>query len=778
MAELDLYVGQFKDITGFQDDAIIRKALRDNNSNLEMVIDQYFNGPDNFMRRYELKWDNAAWSASREGEPPNVHVIHADDTLNNEVIYGTEPQMPYAGLAPSRPPSRSDNRSPLSQVVDLQTTGYTLTGAPTTQQEEDDALARAIEASMNESSDGPALPPPAFDPSPQQSGVAPVFGPANENEDTYTTGVWDMVTTQHYLRPVDPSSRKRIGKDEVFLRVQTPQSLHRLGALLMIYHKIPAARNALLNTTRQSLFGYGYDPYWWDGTAIVAANETVPNWEDEICRLMAFLDRSDRSYGTINVLAGETSTRRSTIVSYDDQEKEFFHQLADELENRGKPDVASVFISDVEVINYEDASLQSYDRFGILELSYPRDAEPRPKNLYNIWDLIFYSDLKQTAETPSDGRIAWISQPSDVITCRLQHGLGEELYDDIEIPEEFYLDRFLKFRSEQILKIQQDMITAYNGKTRLEKRKDAILKWTNPKGNVPVDREKLLGQAIETLEAKVRRIKNNVYWKQHMSAREHGGDVPEYLPTPHESLEPNHQWNEGEARLDADEQAAVNHLEAQINDLKLQLENLAKFKETASKSTNTFEALFTKLQSYLTDAETGDEKWKPNQKYMLWGVVNDPNTVFLRSLKVEGEEPPVLGWRKVSYKPLVWENARNVVDHQWVTFADVKKEALGKKSSPILVYATEKALSEEPVELDYPQSQFVKVDNKNFARELERSSATMKALQKISSTGSLASLATDKASAGGSVGGDFEMMDVDEAATKEMQQLPDSHAGV
>ncbi|KAK3995107.1 hypothetical protein QBC44DRAFT_33588 [Cladorrhinum sp. PSN332] len=779
MAEFEALVGQFMDVTSFREDAIVRKALKDNNNNLEFITDQYFNDPENFVRRYELKWDNTPWVANREGEPTNTHIIHAEDTIgSSEVIYGTEPPVPYAGLAPSRPPSRSDNRSPLSQVVDLQTTGYNMTGAPTTQQEEDDALARAIQMSMNESHEG-GLPDAAFVPLQQESGVVGAFGPANKDESAYATGEWAMVTASHYLQGTpDPSSRVRKPEDKVFLRAKEP-STHRLGALLMIYHEIPAARNALLETARGDVTTYGVHKTWWDGSPIVPEGHQVPIWEDEICRLMAFLDMSNRSYGTINTLAGDTSTRRSLMGSapgfHDDPEKEFFHQLAKELENRNIPD--KTFISDVEVINYETTSVQGPDRFGILELSYPKDAGPH--NLYNIWDLIFYADLHQTAQTPSDGRMAWISKPSDVVTCRIQY--GDKLHNKVEIPEVFYLDRYLRSSSEQILEIQEDMIKAYRANEDYKQRDYQILNWTNSAG-VSFDREQLLKQALEKMEIKARRIISSVYWKQHMAARAQGGPVPEYLPARHEDLEPHHDWNEGQANLSPHEQAAVDYLELQIQDLKTQLDKVTKFKEEAKQRRNALEALFTKLRYYLTDPQPEDDQWRPDHEYRLCGVVNKANTVYLRAL-VEGEDSasPAFGWRKISYDNINIHN-RGVVNQEWVTFEEVIKDSCGPSTSPILVYATEEAFSAAPISLDAKQKMFVKTDNKLFQQELSEEAGAgrggddsgMAEQQSggLHKSSSMDSLATNKASAG-SVDGDQEMTDVElPAGGQEMQQVP------
>lgn len=100
-----------------------------------------------------------------------------------------------------------------------------------------------------------------------------------------------------------------------------------------------------------------------------------------------------------------------------------------------------------------------------------------------------------------------------------------------------------------------------------------------------------------------------------------------------------------------------------------------------------------------------------------------------------------------------------------MTFQTVVETACGKKSSPLLVYATDKALNEDPLPLDEAQKNFIKRDNRLFQQELAKKRSAeppnegsqSKKLQKSSS---MDSLATNKASAG-SVNGDYEMTDAD-----------------
>ncbi len=139
------------------------------------------------------------------------------------------------------------------------------------------------------------------------------FGPAGQ--DHYDTGKWAMTVSgpaahEIILNP-EPQNRKRRGGAPAFLKPSV--SGEYLPSLITILHAIPLAREVLL-MREHTLPEYGHDAEWWDGTAINAPR--VINLADgphdresedviyETQRLMAFLDLTERAYGSADVLAG------------------------------------------------------------------------------------------------------------------------------------------------------------------------------------------------------------------------------------------------------------------------------------------------------------------------------------------------------------------------------------------------------------------------------------------------------------------------------------------
>ena len=144
----------------------------------------------------------------------------------------------------------------------------------------------------------------------------PHFGPANQNH--YDTSKWAMTlpgpTAHEIILNPEPENRKRQGNTPAFLK---PSAIGLyLSSLVTILHSIPLARETLL-LREHTLPDYGHDAEWWDGTAIKVpriidlADETQDGTQDrdgeeviyEAQRLMAFLDMTDRAYGSADVLA-------------------------------------------------------------------------------------------------------------------------------------------------------------------------------------------------------------------------------------------------------------------------------------------------------------------------------------------------------------------------------------------------------------------------------------------------------------------------------------------
>ena len=148
--------------------------------------------------------------------------------------------------------------------------------------------------------------------------TAPTFGPATRP--TYDPSQWALTTIpatrEIYVDPPHPSDRQRKEGEPAFFKPSS-DGFH-LGPALAIFHSIPTAREALL-APQYVIDDYGYNERWWsgekiegsritniadhDGTEEMVAEPEPSEVVLEVQRLMAFLDRTMRGYGSVDSLA-------------------------------------------------------------------------------------------------------------------------------------------------------------------------------------------------------------------------------------------------------------------------------------------------------------------------------------------------------------------------------------------------------------------------------------------------------------------------------------------
>ncbi|KAL2269714.1 hypothetical protein VTJ83DRAFT_1898 [Remersonia thermophila] len=775
VAVTDDQIDMVASITGFVDRAVLTNALKSHRGDVGSVVNEYFDNDVQFRRKYG--WDESVFSAPRDGDDSlgannnnNSFSIHAPT-----VLYGTDPNSFYG--APSRPPSRVNNRSPLNRLADLATAEYT-SDTPTSRQEEEDQLQRAINASLGDSGMQTPLafpPPPSMPPPPQQSGITTSgvesgvqFGPANRPE--YEPDEWAMVRLANRDPDADPALRTRKPGVPVLLRcrIDLDWNKHRLGALLMIYHGIPAARNALLRTGEPPGYGYGNKSDWWQGQAItvpaqdpreLVGDRVRVSWSDELHRLVAFLEGTDRAYGTADLLARAGYPEDHIL---EDPEKEFFYNFAmSHQPPNGDPDILATFMSSVEIGALEDLAVQATDSFGILDLHIRDEAEFEVQTLYHALDWMFFTEFKLAKEDRTTARTAWMSQASDVFTCRLR-GV-KKLPHAVDIPETLYLDRYLKKNHREIRELQLDMVEAMKAADAVTQKEEDLLRWVNPQtGKVYDDRRILINAALKRCREGIQRIQRRAAWRAHNEAGDKAANeffLAEVVEDP---------------PLLPDEAKVVDHYEAKIRELERQAAQIQQVLDAhITPQKENIAALRKAMAALLTDPEAAKEKLRPTYKYTLRGVVDKENVVYQRLRIPQTDAAPADGtaapveekWWKIWLRP-----DDNTVEHEIVPFETVKKETCDAGCEPILIYASEKAMEPEPLPLSDALKNFVRFDNRLFKQELLESGRTAahkrsaglglgdaSQSKRLQRSASIDSMATNRASLG--AGSDDEMRD-------------------
>ncbi|KAI0004023.1 hypothetical protein F4779DRAFT_621564 [Xylariaceae sp. FL0662B] len=728
-------ISLFHDITGLSwGEAITR--LKANNNDLQRATEEYFEDPDS----QKYKWDESQFTTDRQGEANNAGIafnIQGPDEL--------APNSYENSAAPTRPPSRTNNRSPLA--------------APTNTAEEDANLQRALAESAAES----GLPP-------QEAGVVDsetnvkYFGPANRPQ--YDTEQWAMVPTKGSVEAANldlaPSARKRKPDAPAFLRQSND---HRLGAILSIYHKIPLVRNILLQCGIPPK-SYGYNTEWWQGRPIykheqlaaMSREESVwdmeahPEFVEELHRLVAFLDQTERSYGTVDCLV-DTEAIDPTFGSWmPDVELKLFDALREEANNN--PDCDLTPMTTVGAVmsaappqpdgdqSEEGADSPSDDgdtTFVFLDTQLDYEQYSWVNTFYDALDHLLWSHaLSLDHSFPEDASYACLVKPPEVLTIRLG---GTGLVKPCEMPATFYADRYLKDRKDLALHFQYQIHAAKTTLRRLEMWEAEQVKCRGERCfklhglDQPHDVRECYERIIKYTERLIERQTRNAQW------RYYDEQWNEHTPYSMNDLRLIHTWT-GPYTLTPEEEVNKEQWEYLIQAAKDKIEEVNRGLASCKSKIEEYRGYLEVISKRLTcqEHEVDDEQfvfranpdayhpeyWNPTQKYSLRGVAltNELAYVCVRQepALINFEEAPLLTdqWWRIGYA----EGDASPVKTEKVTLDDVLQAAGTESKYPILIYATEAAMETAPIPLSDALRMFVRADNRTFQQELSREQQT------------------------------------------------------
>ena len=358
---------------------------------------------------------------------------------------------------------------------------------------EDEELTRAMAMSMNESQTLPGQETGTIDYGKQ------TFGPATREH--YDTANWAVIypaaNVEEIVLNPEPHDRKRQPNTPAFFK--TPSTGHRLSALVKILHAIPMAREALLNRTR-TLQDYGHEKDWWDGKAVkvlrivnMDADGRKSNEDDvvyEAQRLMAFLDKTDRAYGSTNVLAGFED------IGLQDNGKAFkFLGLWQAATARLGAPLASIFESIGTKMNPDDPENVRSDHFSHLTVRVDNETSGKGLTLYEALDHMMWVDAKEDEEI-------YLEKVADVFTLEVDNQVEKVPGLGIEIPSVWYADRYMPSHISQAKDMLARKAAVMTQLQREKKLQTRILKFQKPVDGAQVDVAELLARATTYFERK------------------------------------------------------------------------------------------------------------------------------------------------------------------------------------------------------------------------------------------------------------------------------------
>jgi len=406
----------------------------------------------------------------------------------------------------------------------------------------------------------------------QESGIVgqdpgpPKFGPATREEygegwELQALGTSASVDASAGLEP--PSRRRRSADAPAFLVIREDETdMHRLGAILTILHEIPLARNVLLRIG-DAAESYGHNSKWWTGQPIVSADrlramsddnpfqDTSTDLFHELHRLMAFLDDTHRSYGSIRVLAD--SVMSSTLG----KERAFYDALIERSPQEIKPLCSTAVMTTIQGDSVEG----EVATFGIVEMEYAKDNYDQIKTLYEAWDHLLWVDALSWHSVDDGNRMAMFTEMGEVVMAMLS---SEGPENSIDIPEVWYPERYLTSRKDEARKLQEQWVFTKKALYKYLQLEYQYNNWTHPQTNRVQKRQAMLEAIIDVHKKQCQFLESRAIFRA-VSA----SGFDEEANTDLNSL----PWtfNEEEQRLYDDSMATLHKYEAELKNLETRL---------------------------------------------------------------------------------------------------------------------------------------------------------------------------------------------------------------
>ena len=336
----------------------------------------------------------------------------------------------------------------------------------------------------------------------QENGVMessnPHFGPASRSY--YETDNWALTSARNDFQEIllnpEPADRKRLSDQPVFIK-PLPNGLF-LPSLITILHAIPMAREALL-ARGYELPDYGHDSEWWDGSGI--KNGRVIDLEQdndgfeleemvfETQRLMAFLDRSDRAYGSAEVLTRCDRLRNST----DDVEGTFLDAWRETIlrvlsENELTDTFTSTGVQVISGANEETA----IKPFPLLDLQV--DSFESKQTLYEAIDATLWPSAEEDISDET-----FLSKVGEVFSIRITNRNHSATSLGVKVPSVWYPQRYLEESKDEAKKMRQGQADLQKELQALDQVQDRYTQYMPAKGTT-VDASNLLQTAMTYLK--------------------------------------------------------------------------------------------------------------------------------------------------------------------------------------------------------------------------------------------------------------------------------------
>ncbi|KAF2086936.1 hypothetical protein K490DRAFT_57404 [Saccharata proteae CBS 121410] len=557
----------------------------------------------------------------------------------------------------------------------------------------------------------------------QESGVigGGQFGPANRPH--YDADQWALTTVSNLVPDPPAPTRRREPGDPAFLKPIPSQDY--LPSLITILHTIPLARAAMLLKSHLS-DDYGRNPEWWQGTPISDAQ--VMETEDETAteqaqleiihetqRLVAFLDNTDRSYGSAEVLSKLPILRGVGLNSIDqyptDTDVSKFLLAWEAAALHLEPDsiIRSMFqITATECTS--DGVLKEHD-FRVLKPILDHGTSGPPLSLYDVLDEnLWAGDIDGVREDFQ----AFINEPSEIFVVTLKQPSLSATGLNMIIPSEWYVDRYLKENTDLSKQMRRARAGVRAEIKQIQERRQALSK-TECDGK-EVDTLKLLETAMTAFKSP-KDVDDD--------SEEEKGEADEDTEMAGAESQTLPPVGETSSVLD-DDQETLNQLQNAYDNVERKIEALKAEEDRAGKILEDFSNIFKSPANPATDGRI------PTRRYRLCGFSTDPSaTTYLKDWRYqiyddegvamgEGDTPQGMpDWWRIHFDST--QNPPRITKNR-MSEDSALAAANTENREVMLVYASDAALNHPFEPLPPVLEAFVKADNLFFLEELQRDS--------------------------------------------------------
>ncbi|KAK2829914.1 hypothetical protein FQN49_007132 [Arthroderma sp. PD_2] len=681
--------------------------LQNNNGDSNRAINAYFENPSDPLPQVQ---ELAPASKAHEYQGPGPQRSFDIECIDTGY-----------GAAPSRPPSRVGIRE--KKDVESTTQTVNILGDPATFSENTDGLtlAQREEHEMQHAmaaSLGHDLPTGG-----QESGVVSSEGAkfGSATRDHYEAQSWALTlhgaTSREICIDPDPELRRRVDDTPAFLRPSEDGDY--FPSFLTILHAIPLAREELLWRNRVKS-DYGHDSQWWNGQPVSSdidqmetSQEIDAPLEDtvhETQRLMALLDRTNRAFGSADVLCGMNALKcwrpEDRIATFFKIWEEISPPEDDELPQK------TFYSRGVKQSNSEDESAN--EAFSLLELTV--DGASSGRTLYQLLDGHIWCDMpgKELDDV-------WLDEVAPVFTMRItSYNNGNRV--DVKIPAVWYPDRYMEHCKEFAAELRKRRIVV---DVELEKLGTLIDRFLAKKGGISIDTivEKVLAGSQVALNGPFQ--------------------AEDTAKPPSTTLD--------------DVASLVDQLKALSEEITHKIKELEERKKQAIDSLQQLSDSFTGPSSFPDEA--------PRHKYTLRGVCTEPHILYILKPRKQAVDlmtddfndvpaPDEWQWWRISFsvadanvssasatlKPSPQEESStsaqaggksvsravvpdnvDVIGYTARPVREIEVLRAAREGSPtvLLVYANEDAMNFGGEDLPDPLKKFVDMDNELFQQELE-----------------------------------------------------------